>query len=187
LDKREELYVEWLISQICINEYTNYKLLIRRLWYKEFYSLVPHDDNRAADGLNFRKKWWPFIAASLDDRTLINEDPNFGPCRVLECLLALEERIGEQLFGSCWMEQMAPAEIFWGMVRNMGLLEYSDDYLEADRIDKIDDILSTFLDRKYAKDGSGGNIFVVKDTNKDFRKLELWAQMMLYCQWKWPI
>lgn len=175
----EQQYVDWLISQICVGKHKHYKLLLKRLWDKEFYSLVPHDDNRAADGLNFRRKWYNEISGG-------DGEPNFGPCRVLECLLGLEERITEQLFGSLWADDMEPAEIFWELVNNMGLTQYSDDYFD-DRIMSIDAILLLFLERKYSKNGSGGNIFVIEETDKDFRKLELWSQMMLYCRWRWPI
>lgn len=179
-NKLEERYLNWLIEQVCIGEYQNYKMLVRRLWAKEFYSLVPHDDNRAADGVSIRKKWYAEISGGVGE-------PNFGPCRVLECILGLEKRISEQLFGSSWIENMAPAEIFWELIGNMGLLLYSDDYLSTDRVDKIDDILTRFLDRKYGKNGSNGNVFYAEDTDKDFRKIELWAQMMIYCRWRWPI
>lgn len=181
MNEFEERYVEWLISQICVGEHKNYKLLVRRLWNKEFYSLTPHDDNRASDGINFRRKWYAEISGGQGE-------PNFGPCRILECLLGMEDRIlNDQLFGSAWVDDIESAEIFWGFIDNLGLTKYSDDYIESNRIMEIDKILLTFLDRKYAKNGSGGNIFVVESTEKDFRKLELWSQMMIYCRSKWPI
>ena len=97
--------------------------------------------------MNFRRKWYNEISGG-------DGEPNFGPCRILECLLGLEERINEQLLGSIWANNMKPAEIFWELVNNMNLLKYSDEYFE-DRIMGIDQILSNFLDRKYERNGAG--------------------------------
>jgi hypothetical protein len=99
----------------------------------------------------------------------------------------MEERIDEQLFGSKWVSELAPGDIFWELVGNMGLLKYADNFFD-DRIVGVDTILTNFLDRKYDKDGKGGNIFHIPNYNeKDLRKIELWSQMMIYCRWRWPI
>ena len=175
----EQRYMEWLISQVSVGEWRRYQLLLRRLWNKEFYSIVPHDDNRAADGLILRKTWYAEISGGVGE-------PNFGPCRVLECLFGIAERINYQIFGSKWSLDIDEIDIFWELIDNLGLSIYSDDYLD-DRVMGVDTVLSTFLERKYAKDGSGGNIFIIEDTDKNLRKLELWSQMMLYCEVRWPI
>lgn len=87
-------YFNWLCDKVSGGE--NYYFLLKRLFKREFYSIVPNDDNRALDGLELRHQYND-ETNNLDWATNIVDgkisDANIdGPCTILEMMIALARR-----------------------------------------------------------------------------------------------
>jgi hypothetical protein len=62
-------YFQWLCELIYINqEHKSYFILAKALQRKEFYALVPNDDNRAEDGKLLRDRYEEEIGIHVDGR-----------------------------------------------------------------------------------------------------------------------
>lgn len=171
---QKQQYFEFLcgiIGDIRRGVVSEYTLLLEHLHKKEFYSLVPNDDNRGEDGKKLRM--------------IFEEEANQGlsffleePCTVLEMLIGLSFRIENNLKDG--PHDMSTGECFWMLINNLGLSwannnAYCQDY-ESEAIDEQIDI---FLSRNYGKNGDGG-LFPLKKPLKDQRKVEIWYQMAEY-------
>ena len=169
-------YRDWLVGYVN-NGREDYGPMLRELSRKEFYSLVKYDEDRAADGVALRETWAETVG--------YRGDTAWGPCTVLEVLIGIALRIEFQLFGSRWMDEWQAPEIFWEMARNLGLEKYAGD-LSEQKYDEISLICDKFVERLYKRHGEG-NIFGPQNTEKDVRKMNIWAQMGLFMREKWPI
>lgn len=170
MEKEERAYFNYLVRSIRIKESEKYQLLLKKLWDKEYYSILPNDQNREKDGR--------FLRDDIDD--VLYSD--FGPCRVLEMLIALSKRMEYELFGSEY--ERTYVDLFWEFLENLGLIKFDNLNVLTDAAYlEIDDILTKWLDRKYSADGYGG-IFPIKNWQKEVDnpqyKVEIWYQMMLY-------
>ena len=175
----EEAYREWLVGEMDCQEGKSYKKLLRALYMIEFHSLIPYDDDRAKDGIALRDIW-------SDANNGMEID--FGPCKILEVLIGIAFRVEAQLFGSKWAEEWNYKKIFWVLIENLGLIEFCDVFFVTCDVfyEKIVTICDVFCDRKYTCDGFG-NIFYIKNAQKDMRKLNIWTQMGIYVRNRWPI
>jgi len=89
-------YVEWLES-FTIDERESdisrktYHKLIRTLWAIPFTADLGNDIDRAKDGIELRSRYNDILAEKAGDGDFIMPDVHeiFGPCRVLEMLIAL--------------------------------------------------------------------------------------------------
>ncbi len=166
----DEEYFLWLCGLVDAEDPdAGYLGIMNHLYDTEFSDrtakLIPNDDNRIEDGLYLREDFYrenPYC------------DEIDRPCSVLEMMIALANRIEEQ-FGYedsiFW---------FWEMMRNLDLERFDDTlYYSSDGRDRVDNILSDFLDRKYSKDGFGG-LFPIYNSPNDQRKVEIWTQMNNY-------
>lgn len=140
-----------------------YILLMGALFKREFYWTIEMDENRAEDGKELRSEFNADISEELN-----------GPCNLLELLIGLARRWYQETRSDG--ENDRSKEYFWCMISNLGLLEYTDECFDEEKVRKILDI---FVDREYCKDGVGG-LFPVKDAKKDFREVELWYQLQEY-------
>lgn len=172
----EDLYSEWLVNQVNVIEDRDYTDLLYELYNIEFYSLVKYDEDRGADGLMLREYWADSIGfkGSLD----------FRNATVLEVLIGIAKRIEFQLFGSQYIDEWDYKKIFWDLIWNLGLEECSGTLSDYD-YDKIDEIVTLFLERKYFRHKKC-NIFDIENDPRDMRKLNIWTQMGLYIREKWP-
>ena len=168
-------YFEWLCEKVHVDQgERSYRILLRDLFLKHFYSLIPHDENRASDGLELREQylrdiWYPKYV-EID-----------GECTVLEMLLGLANRIDFEL-SEPYGEDASDRAIswFWEMLDNLGLLEFSDDrYFDFGGARYVNQIVDRFLERDYAWNGEGG-LFPLKDSQEDQRDVEIWYQMNAY-------
>lgn len=171
MDKEEKLYFRYLISLVKIPESKNFHLLLERLWNKEYYSILPNDQNREKDGLFLRQE---FEQGSYQY--------DFGPCRILEMLIALSRRTEYELMGTEFNK--TSTDLFWEMLENLGLLKFDNFGVAKDtQTLEIDDILTNWIERRYDIDGSGG-IFPIKRWKRGVdlpqNKVEVWYQMMAY-------
>lgn len=165
---REE-YFNWLYSLVCPKGYpgSSYFFLLKALHRKEFYSLVPNDDNRGEDGKALRYQFE------------YSEIPWFkGPCTMLEMLVALSDRLGQQFVDTQFDR---PAHMwFWEMMENLGLKDFTDEqFVRSNGESIVDNILDTLLERTYDFHGNGG-IFPLNCTDVDQRNVEIWYQMARY-------
>ena len=166
---KAERYLMWLRDQIAGGgENTkDYIFLLSRLANKEFYAVIDRDNNRAADGVYLRYTFCENFGCNYDE---LNED--LGPCRVLEMMVALA--INGAMSISFEKTGIGASELFWIMVRNLGLMDFSDDKIAKydDPVCEISDILHTFMDRKSVD----RVLFCIKRYKKAVLELEIWAQ-----------
>lgn len=152
---------------------SEYNMLLRRLHHHEFYSFIPHDDNRASDGLKLREIFFDTEGGHMASSSLPD-----GPCTVLEMLIGLSFRMEIDL--AVGENAKTVSECFWELIENLKLLWAHDDaYFEEGAVEEIDSMIRDFLDRRYDADGTGG-LFPLKNTKKDQRIVEIWYQMAEY-------
>lgn len=166
----EDVYFRWLVGFLD-DEYLekNYSKLLFKLFKKEFTWSLEYDENRAADGLSFRRIF-------KQEFQNLPENAHFWPilgCSVLEMMLGMARRCEDELIYSPKKGDQT-GRFFWVMIENLGLDIYDDYGFYEEEVDKI---LDTFLARKYAPNGDG-NVFVLR--NSDPRKIDLWLQLNLY-------
>lgn len=167
MEKNERSYYNYLVRLVRTPESKRYTLLLEHLWRKEYYSILPNDQNRAKDGLFLRRE--------------VNEGQDFGPCRVLEMLIALSRRMEFQLYGTDYDKTYK--DLFWELVNNLDLIKFDNIEAAKDAMYlEIDHILTKWIERRYSPDGYGG-VFPLNKWKKNDGKqteVEIWYQMMLY-------
>lgn len=171
-------YLDWLyhlISRPTPND-SEYHQLINYLYTVDFYSLVPNDDNRIEDGINLRSQF-----LDLNGGYLITNFDRDQPCSLLEMLIALAQRMEQQLVGSLYEKSIS--ECFWIFMENLDLISCDDSVFNEYY---AEDKSVTFLERKYDFDGFGG-LFPQFEPEKDQREVEIWYQMSEYLLENYPI
>lgn len=163
-----EDYFRWLGPQIR-NMHNNptktYGNLTRLMFEKEYVPLIPHDDNRAADGRDLRAEF-------CFQRDLpIDRLENLGPASFLEVLIGLSRRLSFAASGQ-------PEGWAWQLLDNLELNRLSDP-LTRKKAKQAEDILEACIRRTYTPDGQGG-FFPLAWPNEDQRTVELWYQMAAY-------
>lgn len=162
-------YWIWLRGLIGANDpestRSSYFTLLWKLHATEFYWTVERDANRASDGKDLREA---FEDATGKDKSEIDI-----PCTLLEMMIALARRYDGEVGD---INSSNVPDIFWGMVDHLGLSGMDDEHYDPE---KVDDILTRFLDRSYEKDGFGG-LFPLVNPREDQRKVEIWYQMQAY-------
>lgn len=184
-------YFDWLCEKVGGIE--NHYFLLKRLFKREFYSIVPNDDNRALDGLELRHQYndenncldW---AVNIIDGKIADANLD-GPCTILEMMVALARR--------CEWGIMHDDELgdrtdfwFWELCKNVGLDKYTDDNFDEHFDIEIDRIVDIVVERRYSKYGKGG-LFPLKNYKKndyaDQRNVELWYQLSNWLNENYPI
>ena len=168
MEKNERSYYNYLVRLVRTPESKRYTLLLEHLWRKEYYSILPNDQNRVKDGLFLRRE--------------VNEGQDFGPCRVLEMLIALSRRMEFQLYGTDYDKTYK--DLFWELVNNLDLIKFDNIEAAKDAMYlEIDHILTNWIERRYSPDGHGG-VFPLNNWQKssgiEQTEVEIWYQMMLY-------
>ncbi len=170
-DHVNDEYFEWLCEQIDSGRFSknvSYRKLLMRLHNIEFTWFVPHDDNRADDGIQLRRRY----GLSKDDTSLSRYI--LGPCSVFEMMVALAIRcetiMDDALIGD------RTGQWFWGMIHSLGLTPMNDSKFNRDY---VDDIIARFLNREYEPDGRGG-LFTIRHCTHDMRTVEIWCQLSWY-------
>lgn len=168
-------YFEWLCEMIHADqEDKSWWILMRDLHNKKFISLIPHDENRAWDGLELREDfmgeiWYPKY-------TEIE-----GECSILEMLIGLARRMDFET-SDPYDDSGANKMVywFWEMIDNLGLMPFDDEnYVDNHGQYFVPVILKKFVDRKYRRNGIGG-LFPLAKSKKDQRQIEIWYQMSEY-------
>ena len=169
----KDAYFDWLCRRI-IRKKDQEELegFLWELYSIEFRTFVPHDENRAADGLELRNAFLNESTESADLALIL------GPCTVLEMLVALAERMDFILFDPNKGDRSQ--EWFWTLINNLKLQKYAVDEQSAARKRRFNRVvIKKLIDRTYLENGEGG-LFPLRFTRKDQRKVEIWYQMMDY-------
>ena len=175
IDILNDEYFEWLCNLVCGKRFSNqisYRKLLSHLYLTEFRYLIPRDQNRAEDGIDLRYR---FALDRHEDQERLVLDSLYGPCSVLEMMIALSIRCEENIMDNPDVGNRT-SQWFWGMITNLGLGPMYDSNFDRRY---VDDVLERFLDRRYDPDGKGG-LFRIRDCDRDLRKVEIWYQLCWY-------
>jgi len=168
-------YFEWLCEKIHVDQGDrSYWILMKDLHSKIFIPFVPHDENRAFDGLELREDY-------MRDIWYPKYEEVEGDCTVLEMLVGLAKRIDFETTDPYTNDTSDKTVYwFWEMIDNLGLIKFDDDsYVELGGFHYVTKIIDSFVKRKYRRNGCGG-LFPLEKSNKDQRKIEIWYQMSAY-------
>lgn len=164
-------YFQWMYDLVCHNRFSkqiSYRKLLMHLNATEFKYTISKDSNRAYDGMDLR---WRY--------SLLYDNPDVlhyidGPCSMLEMLVALAIKIEDIMDDPALGDRTQ--QWFWGMIVNLGLGSMVDE-----RFDKkyVDYVLDRFFNRNYKPDGKGG-LFLIRDSDRDLRDVEIWCQLCWY-------
>lgn len=180
-------YFNWLCNQVEIGDHKgrSYFILAKLLHEKEFYAVLPLDENRIEDGKQMRRDWFTQVELVRgifdkdEERLKYPLDSLDGPCSVFEMLVCFAKRIEEDIMDDSAHGDRT-AVWFWEMIDNLGLSICSDDIIDLEMQDKINYVIHRVLDRSYSRDGKGGLWPLPGYSTKDQRKVELWYQMANY-------
>lgn len=174
-------YFDWLCDYAGLSESSDgysYKSLADILHCRKFESLVPHDENRTADGAALREEFIEDKEIAFGD-WFDEADRNFFDtswCSILEMIVALAKRMDFEVYNPGTPTVRVP-EFVHLLLANLGLDVFDDssytDYQE------IGEILDNFIERTYDPSGEGG-LFPLINPEEDQTKVEIWQQMMAY-------
>lgn len=165
-------YFEWLYDLMCEGRFANtitYRKLFTCLHDIEFTYFVPHDENRAEDGISLRYRYCLYHEC-VDMEYCLD-----GPCSVLEMMIALAIRCEERIMADPEKGDRT-AQWFWEMISSLGLSSMTDYNFDQNFVDNI---IWKFLNRKYMANGKG-SLFTIRGWNRDARDAEIWHQLMAY-------
>ena len=169
-------YFEWLYDLVCKDRFIGHKSylkLFENLNNKEFIYILDMDGNRAKDGIELR-----YLFACDYDRSntknITEYLDSYGPCSVLEMLVALANRCEVQIMSDPEMGDRTGLW-FWIMMDNLGLRSMDDKNFDPIYVDKV---INRMMYRTYEKNGKGG-LFMV-DCDQDMRTVEIWYQLCWY-------
>lgn len=170
-DRVQNEYFEWMHDLVCGDRHSksiSYRKLLMHLHNTVFVYSIDMDANRAENGEHLRYRY--ALRHKVDERYL-----DIGECTVLEMMIALAIRCEEEIMDDPDIGDRT-AQWFWGMVTNLGLGGYTDEYYNRR---EVNNILERFLNREYEPDGRGG-LFRVRNCTSDLRDVEIWHQMLWY-------
>lgn len=172
----EDGYFYWLTRLIGVNDYGGkpYRMLCLALHETPYRAKILLDENRGKDGIYLRENYL------METKSVSTPMALKAECTMLEMLVALACRMEyDDEDGSCqtW---------FWHMIRNLGLDIFTDTLMEHDNKEKVREsiakITDIFMERRYNKDGRGGNIFVTNDGLRNLKMEPIWRQMCFYIE-----
>jgi len=168
-------YYRWLKNHVQKDPWHNeYTYLLDEAWKNDFTYFIPHDENRAADGLELRKTF-------VKETGLDLYGVDLGACRMLEFLIGLSIRMNENFYDWDYPKQVPI--YFWQLMSNLGLDKYTDSYIMEmpnSSTDEICDIFRILNERRYTFDGQNGGLFPLDHPESDQTLVEVWYQMMEY-------
>ena len=109
-------YFDFLYS--VVGRKSEYRHLLEELHELRFYSLVPNDDNREADGIQLRNKF-------IDEMSPTKALSFPQECTILEMLIGVAYRIEFELLGGRY--ERPAKEWFWVLINNLGIGSYTND------------------------------------------------------------
>lgn len=166
-------YFEWMFNIVCDGRYINvsFRKLLMLLHDTEFIFSIAKDENRAYDGIELRRHFGLSNGYSQD----IIDEYLFGPCSVLEMMIALSIRCEDTIMDNTEYGNRT-GQWFWKMISNLGLSSMTDDMFDKQYVTKV---IDRFLNREYEPNGKGG-LFIINNCNEDLRDVEIWYQLCWY-------
>lgn len=178
-DQIKSDYFDWMYDLMCKDRFAEtitYRKLFHFLHDVEFVYFIPHDENRAYDGIGLRYRYC-VLHNCEDDEYLLD-----GPCSVLEMMIALAIRCEERIMSDPTKGDRT-TQWFWEMMTSLGISGMTD-YNFNEWL--VNDCVGRFLNREYEADGRGG-LFTIRGWERDARTAEIWHQLMAYLRtimWK---
>lgn len=176
-------YVDWLKSftmdeSIETERRPSYDRLLKKLWDIPYRPAVGNDHSRAVDGMGLRNDYRQFVGLEFglrDTRRIRLSDDIYGPCRVLEMLIALSMRMFDMMQDMGYFNSVA--RWFWEIIENVGLDECTDLYFNShpECSEIIDELVNDILDSKDHGWQPGGWFYL-----SGWWRTELWYQMNAY-------
>lgn len=170
-DQVRKDYHDWLVrltGDWCA-DYGQFDSLLNYLYSREFVYTIDRDENRAADGIDFRLRF------TYENSEYTTRDVYLyltEPCNMLEMLAALACRCEDSIMDDPDIGDRSGVW-FYTMLTNLHLNKMDDIFFDEMYVENV---ITDFLDHKYAKNGDGG-LFVVNNDNVDMRTNEIWYQM----------
>ena len=158
-------YYLWLDS--LVND-GDHDVLIRYLYEHPYRWQFILDENRAAGGINLRRNY-------AYENGIDIQDVGYGPCSILEMLIALADRMTELIPGDLF-------NCFYILLDNLGLTQFRDSNFDER---KVNYILNVWLDRSYDAAGEG-SLFPLRNYDGDCRTLDTWGQMNAWIAENFP-
>lgn len=172
MNKVEQLYFKYLINSVCSKEEkSTYSMLLMRLFETEFVSYDEFDDNLVENSLGMRDEFYKFSETGRK-MALIYGEIDFN-CTVLELMVYLSIKIEDTIMSNNDFGDRTGLW-FWSMIDSLGLKNFDNFGYDEE---KIDHILTNFIEKKYQKSGKGG-LFTVKNPSKNERIENIWSQAM---------
>ncbi len=172
-DRLNNAYFDWMYRLVFpFQNDISYRRLLGYLNNATFYPIISMDENRVQDGIGLRYRFGhenrysdAEIACLVDLR----------PCSVLEMMVALAIRIEESIMSN---SQEGDRTHIWfsEMIESLGCSDMTDDNFDRRR---VNDVITTFLERRYSRDGRGG-LFTIPNSPRDLRSAEIWYQANWY-------
>lgn len=168
-------YFEWLYHQVCSdNNYSklSHRKLLKFLDSVDFIPILPMDDNRRIDGIDFR---YQFGYERGYSNHLIHELIDTRNCSVLEMMIALAFRVEEQITSN-YIYGNRTGQWFWVMIMSLGLGQMDDSRFDEQYCFQV---IDNFMRRNFEPNGRG-SLFVLEHPLDDLRKVDIWTQFMWY-------
>ena len=165
----QDFYFEWLYRIVANDNRYNgisYRQLLYLLYVTDYEPYHSMDVNREQDGLNLRYKFELDMGIKLDCEK---------KCSVLEMLIALSERMEDQIMDDNAYGNRT-SQWFWNMIVSLGLGKMYDSSFDPGYSKQI---LQDFMHFRYMPSGRGG-LFTTSDPNIDMRSIDIWSQCMQY-------
>lgn len=172
-----ERYFEWMYSLVSSgsgDHQSSYRKLIKFLHSVEYKPYLEMDENRLVDGIYLRYRFGHDNGYSYAEIDAM-ESFMSKPCSVLEMMIALANRVEEQIMdNNSYGNRMYIW--FWSMIVSLGLGKMRDS--EFDR-DYCVTVMERFLNNAYKPNGTGG-LFTLENPQFDMRDADIWCQCMWY-------
>lgn len=175
MNEVRQLYFDWMYKLVSDNRYTHgrtYRKLMMLLHGITFDYTNPMDVNRFDDGIDLRYR---FGYENDICREEVKKELDWQPCSVLEMMIALAIRCEEYIMDNPAFGNRT-GKWFFDMITNLGLIHEDDSRID---IGFAKQRIERFLDRDYCSNGEGG-LFVVRNTGRDLRTIDIWYQAMWY-------
>lgn len=158
-------YEQWLCQLVNPKKKDVNNGILCLLHDMEFTWDIERDRNRAADGINLRKRFHAERGKFLG--------VNDRHCTVLEMLIALSIRVETEFIGD--PRNPHPEKFFWEMIDNLGIVPIRS----GNGVFKNKMIIQRWLQRDFGVSGCGSP-FPLQHAKRDQRNIEIWDQMNAY-------
>lgn len=170
-------YKRWLFNKVRVNgEDHSYFILLDELYKYAWWSMLPDDQNREADGLCLRAEFTGSDESMDVKYSIFTSDQ---PVTVLEVLIGIAQRMAYILYDP---EERDDGLIpyFWELISNLGFDSLNDEeFYDHGGKAVVRKTLHKLLYREYRRNGTGG-LFPIRGSIYDQREQTIWQQLNEY-------